>query len=54
MKTVDGYIVKTADAYLTDAKDPNDYNYPLSTMITPPKTFTSVIDKKTYDVVTDQ
>lgn len=44
MKTADGYIIKTADGYPVVGKDPNDYNYPLTALITPQKTYDAVMD----------
>ena len=44
MKTLDGYVIKTVDPYPIKGKDPDDYNYPLVSKISPVLSYTSVID----------
>lgn len=44
MKTLDGYIIKTSDEIYIKGKDPNDYNYPLKSDISPAIDYNSEID----------
>jgi hypothetical protein len=44
MKTADGYVVKTSDIYPVVGKDTSDYNYPLTSIISTPKTYMAVMD----------
>jgi hypothetical protein len=54
MKTIDGYVVKTSDSYQVISKNPDDYNYPLTAFVHPPKIYSASIHVKTFDVVVDQ
>lgn len=45
MKTADGYTVKTSNGYPISVKSIDDYNYPLTCIISPQKIYTAVVDQ---------
>ena len=44
MKTSDRYVIKTSDLYPVAGKDPNDYDYPLTSKINEVMSYTSEVD----------
>lgn len=54
MRTIDGYIIKTKDSKPVICKNPDDYDYPLTSKISTGTSYTSVISTVTsYTSVVD-